>query len=120
MCMRKRMIIWMVLVSWMTGAWGQEIGLEVGQQPGQEPGQPERVPYSPDFEFNDGIYANFQMVRNNDPIPTARIVTDVDMFDRDFYDKVTAQKEIVIYDDNGVKKVMNSKDIWGYGRNGHL
>ena len=116
MCMRKRLIIWMVLTAWMTGAWGQEIGLEVGQ----EPGQPDMVPYSPDFEFNDGIYANFQMVRNNDPIPTARIVTDVDMFDRDFYDKVTAQKEIVIYDDNGVKKVMNSKDIWGYGRNGIL
>ena len=43
------------------------------------------VKYTPDFEFRDGIFANFDMVKNNDPIPPARIVTDLDMFDRDFY-----------------------------------
>jgi hypothetical protein len=86
----------------------------------QDPEVPGMVKYSPDFEFRDGLYANFAMVKNNDPIPPARIVTDVDMFDREFYDKVTAQKEIVIYDDNGVKNVLNTKDIWGYGRNGVL
>jgi hypothetical protein len=86
----------------------------------QNPGENGLVRYSADFEFRDGIYANFQMVKNNDPISGARIVTDVDMFDREFYDKVTSQKEITIYDDNGVKKVMNTKDIWGYGRNGVL
>lgn len=78
------------------------------------------VEYSPDFEFRDGIFANFEMVKDNHPIPPARIVTDVDMFDREFYDKVTSAKEIVIYDNNGVKMVMKSKDIWGYGRNGVL
>ncbi len=80
----------------------------------------EEVKYSPDFEFKDGIYANFHMVRANDPIPAVRIVTDVDIFDRAFYDKVTAEKQISIYDDNGVKKIMKTSDIWGYGRNGIL
>ncbi len=78
------------------------------------------VKYSAEFEFRDGIFANFDMVKANRPIPPARIVTDVDMFDRAFYDKVTNGKEIVIYDENGVKKVMKTKDIWGYGRNGAL
>jgi hypothetical protein len=78
------------------------------------------VPYAPGFQFNDGIYANFEMVKDNNPIPPARIVTDEDLFDRDFYDKVTGEKEIVIYDDNGVKKVLKTADIWGYGRNGAL
>ena len=78
------------------------------------------VKHTPDFEFNDGIYANFSMVVANDPISPARIVSDVDMYERDFYDRITAQKEIVIYDDNGVKKVMKTKNIWGYGRNGVL
>jgi hypothetical protein len=78
------------------------------------------VKYTPEFEFMDGIYANFDMVRDNNPIPAARIVTEEDMFDRAFYDKVTSEKEIVIYDDNGVKKVIKTKDIWGYGRNGVL
>ena len=35
------------------------------------------VRYTPDFEFRDGIYANFDMVLANDPIPPARIVTDL-------------------------------------------
>ncbi len=78
------------------------------------------VKYSADFEFHDGIYANFDMVKANDPVPPARIVTDIDMFDREFYDKVTMGKEIVIYDDNGVKKVMKTRSIWGYSRNGVL
>ena len=78
------------------------------------------VKYDPGFEFEDGIFANFSMVRANEPIPAARIVTDVDMFDRAFYDKITNEKEIVIYDDNGVKKVMKTSNIWGYGRNGVL
>lgn len=86
----------------------------------QEPEEPGMVKYTADFEFRDGIYANFEMVKENNPIPPARIVSDVDMFDREFYDKVTSGKEIVIYDENGVKKVMKTEDIWGYGRNGVL
>ena len=68
----------------------------------------------------DRICSFFDMVKDNNPVPPARIVTDVDMFDREFYDKVTSGKEIVIYDENGVKQVMKTKDIWGYGRNGVL
>ncbi len=78
------------------------------------------VKYSPDFEFRDGIFANFEMVKANRPLPPARIVTDVDMFDREFYNKITSGKEIVFYDDNGVKKVIKTSNIWGYGRNGVL
>lgn len=78
------------------------------------------VEYSPDFKFTDGLFANFESVKENNPIPPARIVTDEDMFDRAFYEKITALKEIVIYDENGVKKVMKTKAIWGYSRNGIL
>lgn len=78
------------------------------------------VRYAPGYEFKEGFYFNFEMVRNADPIPAARVVTDVDLFDREFYEKITAEDEIVIYDDNGVKKVMKTKKIWGYGRNGAL
>jgi len=78
------------------------------------------VEYSPDFEFKDGIFPNFESVKENNPIPAARIVTDEDLYDRAFYDKITSQKEITIYDENGVKKVMKTEDIWGYSRNGIL
>ena len=86
-------------------------------QDGEENGL---VEYSTEFEFRDGLYASFNMVKENRPIPPARIVTDVDLFDREFYDKVTAAKEITIYDENGVRKVMKTGNIWGYGRNGVL
>jgi hypothetical protein len=86
----------------------------------QETEEVEMVKYSPDFEFRDGIFANFEMVKANRPLAPARIVTDLDIFDREFYEKITQSKEIVIYDENGVKKVMVTKDIWGYGRNGVL
>ena len=84
--------------------------------------EPERamVAYSPDFEFRDGLFANFDSVKDNYPIPPARIVTDEDIFDRAFYDKITVLKEIVIYDENGVKKVLKTENIWGYSRNGIL
>ncbi len=76
------------------------------------------VEYSHDFRFHDGIYANFNMVRSNFPIPKSRIVTDVGMTDRDFYEKITEKKRIVFYDDFGVQQELNSSNIWGYARNG--
>ena len=85
----------------------------------EEEGQ-KMVEYSPDFEFKDGLFPNFESVKENNPIPAARIVTDEDLYDRAFYDKITSQKDITIYDENGVKKVMRTEDIWGYSRNGIL
>lgn len=87
---------------------------------GQEEKPEGMVEYSTAYEFEEGIYANFEMVLAAKPIPAARVVTDVDLFDREFYEKITAAKEIVIYDDNGVKKEIKTSKIWGYGRNGAL
>lgn len=95
-------------------AWGS---LLLAQEEGAERAV---VQYSPDFKFNDGLFPNFESVKENHSIPPARIVTDEDMFDREFYEKVTMQKEIVIYDENGVKKVLQTDNIWGYSRNGIL
>ena len=78
------------------------------------------VRYSTDYEFPEGIYTNFEMVLAAKPIPPARVVTDVDLFDREFYEKITSADEIVIYDDNGVKMEIKTSRIWGYGRNGAL
>jgi len=111
------LIFYLIFSPWMLA---QEGILEVLQEPGKDSVPSGMVKYHPGFEFNDGIFANFEMVRDNNPIPPARISTDVDIYDRDFYDKVTAENEIIIYDDNGVKKVMETENIWGYGRNGVL
>ena len=79
---------------------------------------PGKIKYTPDFRFRDGIYSNFNMVRQNHPIPVSRIVTDIGLNDREFYEKITEEKFIVFYDDNGVQQQIRSKEIWGYARNG--
>jgi len=78
------------------------------------------IKYDPDFNFKEGIYANFEMVKLNSPIPKSRLVTDVDFFDRDFFDKVTEKKKISFYDDHGVLQEISTSNLWGYGRNGVL
>ena len=103
-----------------TGAPPTDVPIQSVIQDMDEFREPTLVKYTTDFQFQDGIYANFDMVLANDPIPPARIVTDLDMFDRAFYEKITAAKEIVIYDENGVKEELATHEIWGYGRNGIL
>lgn len=86
---------------------------------GQE-SQNEMVKYTPDFEFRDGIYPNFLTVKKNSPIPKTRLVTDADLFARDFYEQVTEKKTIIYFDDNGIQQELKTANVWGYARNGVL
>ena len=42
------------------------------------------VEYTPEFKFEDGFYLNFSMVKNNSPIPEARVITNVSRSSNDF------------------------------------
>jgi hypothetical protein len=83
---------------------------------GQE--QKEMVKYTPDFRFNDGIYLNFDQVKNNKPIPKARILTSVDYNDREFFKKIFETGKIYFYDNMGIRQEVDQNNIWGYSRNG--
>ncbi len=72
------------------------------------------------LKFRDGVYANIGMVEKNSPIPSTWIETDMDVNDRDFYKNITKADEIVFYDDNGVRTLLNTKSIWGYSYDGDL
>jgi hypothetical protein len=72
------------------------------------------------LKFRDGVYTNIGMVEKNSPIPSTWIVTDMDVNDRNFYKKLIRADEIVFYDDNGVRTLLNTKSIWGYSYNGDL
>jgi len=78
------------------------------------------VKYGPGYQFQDGIYLGFEAVKAGHPISPASIVSDLSITDRAFYEKVTAGKSIVIYDENGVQKELATNDLWGYSRNGIL
>jgi hypothetical protein len=78
------------------------------------------VKYTPDFRFKDGIYLNFDQVKNNSPIPKAKLLTSVDYNDRDFYDKLFKNDRIYFYDDMGIRQEVARNNLWGYSRNGIL
>lgn len=78
------------------------------------------IKYTPDFEFTDGIFLNFDQVRNNSPLPYARIITNYDHTDPDYYNNLLAEKKLFFFDSNGVRQEVAVNKIWGFSRNGIL
>ena len=72
------------------------------------------------LKFKDGVYTNIGMVKDNCPIPSTWIETEMEVNDRDFYENITRADDIVFFDDNGVKTVLNTRKIWGYCHHGDL
>jgi hypothetical protein len=85
---------------------------------GQE--QEGMVKYTPDFRFRDGIYVNFDQVKQNSPIPKAKLLTSTDYNDKEFFKKLLESDKIYYYDGMGVRQEVSVGNIWGYSRNGVL
>ena len=80
---------------------------------GQDSLRTEMVKYTPDFRFKDGIYLNFEQVRNNRPIPKAKLLTSVDYNDREFFKRLLEMDKIYFYDDMGVRQEVDKKQYLG-------
>jgi hypothetical protein len=78
------------------------------------------IKYTPDFRFTDGIYLNFEQVKQNSPIPKAKLLTSVDYNDREFFKKILEKDKIYFYDNMGMRQEISKNTIWGYARNGVL
>jgi len=76
--------------------------------------------YSPDFKFKEGIFLNFDQVKQNSPILKSRIITTVAYDDPDFFERVLNEKKIQLFDNLGTKQEILIKNIWGFSRNGVL
>ncbi len=64
-------------------------------------GQEGMVKYTPDFRFKDGIYVNFDQVKQNSPIPKAQLLTSTDYNDKEFFKKLLESEKIYYYDGMG-------------------
>ncbi|MCU0454850.1 MAG: hypothetical protein MUE74_00990 [Bacteroidales bacterium] len=78
------------------------------------------VKYTPDFRFREGIYVNFDQVKQNSPIPKAKILTSNDYNDKEFFKKLFESDKIYYYDGMGIRQEISVSSIWGYSRNGVL
>lgn len=87
------------------------------QLSGQDKG-PGMIKYTPEFKFKDGIYLNYSQLKNNDPIAVARILSEADHNDPEFYNKLLEEKKIIYFDDFGVQQIVSVDKIWGFSRNG--
>jgi len=76
------------------------------------------VRYTPEFKFNDGIYLSYAQLKNNTPVPVARVTSDADHNDPDFFTKLLEAKKISYFDDFGVQQSVPVEKIWGFSRNG--
>jgi hypothetical protein len=79
-----------------------------------------KIRYSPNFKFRDGIYLNFDQVKNNRPIPKSRVLTSVDYNSNTFFDQLTEGNTFTYFDDLGNSQEVAIKNIWGYCKNGIL
>lgn len=88
--------------------------------PAQDHEESRLVQYTSDFKFKDGLYLNIDNVRANDPIPLSRVVTNLTNYNKDFFDELVARKRIILYDENGVRASVPTRNIWGYAEHGQL
>ncbi len=76
------------------------------------------VRFGPDYSFRDGIYAHFDMVMTNSPIPPSRVVSELEDFNKKFYKTVLSEDYLVLHDNQGVEVSVEIKEIWGYAYKG--
>jgi hypothetical protein len=79
-----------------------------------------RIKYTPGFKFEDGIFINFDQVKQNRPISKSQIITSIPYDDPDFYDRILQEKKIELFDNLGAKQEISNKNLWGYSKNGVL
>lgn len=70
--------------------------------------------------FADGIYLNFNQVKENNPVPKSRIVSAIAEDDKDFFNNMLAGKSIRFYDSAGSLNTIKKNTLWGYSSTGVL
>jgi hypothetical protein len=78
------------------------------------------IKYSPEFKFKEGVFFNFDQVKTNTPILKSSIITQVAYDDADFFELVLKEKKIQVFDELGSRQEIETKNIWGFSRNGVL
>lgn len=78
------------------------------------------IRYTPEFRFKEGVFLSFEQVRQNDPVLKSRIITSMPYDDPDFFERILKEKKIQVFDNLGTKHEINTKNLWGFSRNGVL
>lgn len=78
-----------------------------------------KTPYSPEFEFKEGIYLVMRDFRNNDPLPLDSVISNFNAKDDDFLRNILQQEELTYSFQGIITKIPTSK-VWGYSSNANV
>jgi len=73
-----------------------------------------------EFQFEEGLYIDFNSVKYLTPIRSNSIITNIPLNDVEFFNNLTSQESIEFYDKDGNRQKITTKNIWGYSNNGTL
>ena len=108
LCVMKKVVFYMMIcLTYVSNIYGQE-------------SMQGMVKFTPDFVFNEGFYIVFDQVKKNVPIPPARLITDFDYTDPDFFNRVLDGKRISYFDQFGIRQETEVNKLWGFSKNGAL
>ncbi len=72
------------------------------------------------FRFNEGLFLNFDQVKENYPIPTNNIIAQGDKTTLNFWKSLFSNDVIEYIDTNGQRQFVYSDDVFGFSYKGRL
>lgn len=79
--------------------------------------QKDSVPYTKDYEFNEGVYATIKNFKQNTPVNKAIVVTTILKNQLDFYKQLVESRVIAFKDSTGNEEQIETSTLWGYCQN---
>ncbi len=80
----------------------------------------EKVKYTPDYRFKEGLFLNLEAVKANKPIPFQQLQPEITTDDFSGLKKITEQENFTILKENGSIEQINKKLLWGFSWKGIL
>lgn len=79
----------------------------------------ELIQYTSEYKFIDGIFLNFQQVKNNSPIEKQQIIFDKKVDEFNFFERVLGE-DVIKYQASSIEEEVMTRNIWGYADKGVL
>ena len=77
----------------------------------------QKVEYTSEFEFTNGIYLSFLDFKNNNPIPITHIFSDFDIRSADYLFQVLNTDSVIFYDNLLEERITSVSNVWGFCSN---
>ncbi|MFT4982319.1 MAG: hypothetical protein ACI9UR_002190 [Bacteroidia bacterium] len=80
----------------------------------------QKVEYTVDFVFKEGIYLSVEDFKNNNPVPLTHTLSDFDIRKPDYLDLVLDSDSLTYFDNLFEERTIAVLNIWGYCKAGKV